>query len=139
MSTVMIFGSFDILHSGHFHVFKNAKQHGDKLVAVVARDKNMREYKNVEPFHTEEERRAMLENIQTIDEVVLGHPDDFYKVVKDKSPDVIALGYDQRLFVDKLESKLLEFGLNSKIVRLPSYKPEKYKSGKIKDYLMKHS
>ena len=48
------------------------------------------------------------------------------------SPDIICLGYDQKTFIDNLESKLVDFGLATKIVRLKSFHPEKYKSSKLK-------
>jgi len=58
-------------------------------------------------------------------------------VINDEKPDVICLGYDQQHFVNKLEEKIKEFGLNTKIIRLGSYQPEKYKSTKIKNALAK--
>jgi cytidyltransferase-like protein len=135
MKTVLIFGSFDILHYGHVHMFKHAREHGDKVVAVVATDVNMRKHKEIDPFHSEDERLEILKNISLIDDVRLGDKSDVYKVVNDVKPDVIALGYDQRIFVDELARKITEFGLDSQIVRLPSYKPGHYKTSNIRQYL----
>lgn len=42
MKKVLIFGSFDSLHKGHLNLFKQARKHGDKLIAVVARDETIK-------------------------------------------------------------------------------------------------
>jgi len=54
------------------------------------------------------------------------------RVLDDFAPDVICLGYDQQAFTDKLEAELAKRKLSTKIVRLPSYKPEEFKSTIIK-------
>lgn len=138
MKKVMVFGSFDILHPGHLHVFKSALEYGNYLVVVVARNKNIVENKKKEPFHNEEERFGMLSSISLVNKVLLGDLYDPYKVVKLESPDIIALGFDQQIFVDMLDDKIIEFGLETKIVRLPAYKPEKYASRLIKINLHKY-
>lgn len=60
-----------------------------------------------------------------------GNIDNKFQKIKQYQPDVICLGYDQIFFVDKLKSKLKEFKLNTKIIRLRAYQPEQYKSSKI--------
>ena len=57
---------------------------------------------------------------------------DPYKIIKQEKPDIIALGYDQNSYTNDLEKKIEEFGLKIKIARLKPYKPEKYKSSKLK-------
>lgn len=39
---VMVFGTFAVLHPGRLYFFNQAKKHGDKLIAVVARDVNVK-------------------------------------------------------------------------------------------------
>ena len=135
MKTVMIFGTFDILHYGHFHLFHEARKLGDRVIAVVGRDKNVRYVKGVKPFHNEKERAAILSHINLIDEVVLGDSKDVYKVIRKFRPDIIALGYDQKAYVDGLRIALKELQLPTKIVRLKSFGARKYKTGKIKKFL----
>ncbi|MCK4554633.1 NUDIX domain-containing protein, partial [Candidatus Parcubacteria bacterium] len=67
------------------------------------------------------------------DKVVLGNIKDKYKIIERFKPDVICLGYDQKIFTEKLKEKLQKFGLSkTRIIRLKSYKKEKYKSSKFK-------
>lgn len=138
MKTVMIFGTFDILHAGHFYLFKEAKKRGDQLIAVVARDKNVEKLKGNAPFHTDVERKNILSHIDYIDKAVLGDMYDVYKIIRKVKPDVIVLGYDQKSFVDSLYDKLKEHKLNTKVIRLKSHKSEFYKTSKIKEYLNKY-
>ena len=37
LKVVLVGGVFDVIHPGHIHTLKAAKQHGDVLVVVVAR------------------------------------------------------------------------------------------------------
>lgn len=137
MKKVMIFGTFDILHAGHINMFRQAREYGDHLVAVVSLDKTTLDIKGNAPFHTHEERKDFLTELKAIDEVVSGHASDVYEVVKHHAPDVIALGYDQKVFVDSLADKITEFGLETEIVKLSPYRPDDRKTGKIKEYLAK--
>ena len=135
MKTVMIFGTFDIVHAGHLHMFKEAKAYGDKLVAVVARDVNVEKIKDIGSLHNENERLYFLENIKLIDSALLGDKTDVYKVVKEIKPDVIALGYDQKVYVDELEDAITDAGLKTRIVRLAPYQENKFKTNKIRKYI----
>lgn len=135
MKSVMAFGTFDIFHIGHLKTLKQAKQLGDKLIVVIARDVNVRELKEKDPVHNEDERREIISNIEVVDKAVLGNKSDVYQVIKDYKPDTIALGYDQSHFIDKLRDNLQEFGLDCNIERLKPYKKEKMKSSKIKKKL----
>ncbi|KKQ28105.1 MAG: FAD synthase [Candidatus Magasanikbacteria bacterium GW2011_GWC2_37_14] len=131
----MIFGTFDIVHAGHLHMFKEAKKYGDFLVVVVARDQNVEIIKGLGSLHSEEERLLFLENIKLIDQVLLGDKTDVYKVVNEIKPNIIALGYDQKIYVDNLEKAITNFGLNTRIVRLAPYQENRLKSNKIRKYI----
>ncbi len=135
MKTVMIFGTFDIVHAGHLHMFKEAKAYGDKLVAVIARDVNVEKVKSLGSLHNEKERLNFLQNIKLVDEVVLGDKTDVYKVVREVKPAIIALGYDQKVYVEELEKAITQAGLKTAIVRLAPYQPNRLKTHKIKKYI----
>ena len=135
VKNVMIFGTFDLVHQGHMALFKQAKKKGNQVVAVVGRDERVKQIKQSEPIHTERERKQLLEQIKLIDRVVLGDKHDVYKVIKRLKPDVILLGYDQTVFTDKLQEKIQEFGLKTKIERAKPYKETKLKSSAIRKQL----
>lgn len=132
----MVFGTFDILHAGHIAFFQQARRYGDKLIVVLARDATVRLVKKHAPFHSERERAKLLRHIDLVDQVILGDKRDRYRVVRDIRPDVLALGYDQTVFVAGLVSYLKKTNLHKiKVVRLGAHVPGRYKSGKIKVYL----
>lgn len=136
MKTVLLFGTFDLLHIGHLNFFKQGRKLGDKLIVIVARDGNVKKTKGQLPLHTEKERIELLKHLDLIDQAVLGDPQDVYKIVKKLKPDVIGLGYDQIAFTDKLQAKLIEFKLTTKIVRLKPHQEQTKKSSKLKAHLM---
>lgn len=123
------------MHAGHIHLFKKAKEYGDYLVAVVSRDKNAEKVKGFIPFHNEQERLAYLENIKIIDEVRLGCTDEVYQVIREVKPDIIVLGYDQKIYVDNLEDAITDAGMSIQIVRLAPYQSERYKSARLRKYI----
>ncbi len=136
--TVMVFGVFDILHLGHIDMMKQAKSYGDNLIAVVARDENVKKIKKRDAYNVETDRRKLLEELKIVDKAVLGDPENPYKVVVEFKPDVIALGYDQKIFVDKLIEELENNSIDSEIVRLRPFSEETYKSGRARYYISKN-
>lgn len=133
----MVFGTFDIVHCGHLHMFTKAKEYGDELVVVVGRDKNVERIKGFGPLNSEEERLRFISHIDLVDRAILGDEEDVYKVIRDERPDVIALGYDQRAYIDNLAKEISKAQLQIEIVRLPEYFVEKYKSSIMKKYMEK--
>lgn len=122
---VVCAGTFDHFHLGHANFLKQAKALGDELIVIVARDENVRRIKNILPEHNENERRESVEKTDIPDKVTLGYTDkDIFKILENLKPDIIALGYDQRVSEDKLKERLPK----CKIVRLKPFKPDKYKS-----------
>lgn len=132
MKKVMCFGTFDVLHEGHRFYLTEARKLGDYLVVVVARDDTVKEVKKRQPLHSENERVRQLQQLGIADKVVLGNSGDKLRVVEEEKPSIICLGYDQTFFTDKIKERLQQRGLNVKVVRLPAYKPEVYKSSLIK-------
>lgn len=124
-SRVVCAGTFDHLHLGHASFLKQAKALGDELVVIVARDENVKRIKSIMPEHNETERRENVEKTRIPDKVVLGLSEkDIFIILEQLKPDIIALGYDQRVSEEAIQKRLP----NCKIVRLKPFKPEKYKS-----------
>lgn len=128
---VIVFGTFDIFHSGHRSYFRQAKKLGGRLIVVVARDINIEKIKGRWPRNNEQARFLAVQESDLADKVVLGGLEDRYKILEKIKPDIIALGYDQEIDWEELKNKLAMLGLESKIIRLKAYRPEVYKSSKL--------
>ena len=135
---VVATGVFDIIHSGHAHFLNAAKEHGDELVVSVANDDTVRRMKG-EPILSDERRAEMISYLKPVDHVVIGRTGNMLDIIVEEiRPNVIALGYDQRLFsTAELESKLLERGLDVKVVRLHEMEQDLAGSRKIISKIMK--
>lgn len=130
---VMVFGTFDIFHAGHEVFLKQAKKLGDYLIVVVSRDNTVKKVKGGYPENKEKKRLNNVKKCQYADKAVLGYEDDKYKIIRKFRPDIIALGYDQFVFTYKLNKIIIDESMDTKIIRLKSYKPEIYKSTIIKN------
>ncbi|MBW6440918.1 adenylyltransferase/cytidyltransferase family protein [Patescibacteria group bacterium] len=132
MKNVMVFGTFDILHKGHEDFFRQARKLGEYLIVIVARDKNVLKIKGKLPRNGEIVRQRKIVESKLADEVAIGSIEDRYKIIQEFKPNVICLGYDQKVSERELREKLIEFGLaKTKIIRLDSFFPEIYKSSKL--------
>lgn len=127
---IMIFGTFDKLHPGHFNLFKQARRLASNpfLIISVARDFNVKKIKNNLPKNSETKRVTQLKNIKYVDKVVLGAKRNYIAHILTHSPNIIALGYDQVAYTANLAKKLAKRGLKPKIYKLRAFKPHVYKS-----------
>ncbi len=128
MKKVLIFGTFDGLHPGHFNFFEQAKKYGDYLIVVVARDKTVKRIKNRFPSRNEMERLRTLQGCKLINEARLGYENNPYRIIREINPDVICLGYDQKTFTENLPKELEKMKLATKIYKMKPFQPEKYHS-----------
>ncbi|MCX6761986.1 MAG: FAD synthase [Candidatus Moranbacteria bacterium] len=132
MKKVMAFGTFDIFHAGHKSYLEQAKELGEYLIVVVARDETVLLIRKQRSVNSEQERRRIIKESKIANEVVLGNLDDKYAVIEKYRPDVIAIGYDQLVDLAELTEKLGNLKLKAEIVRLKSYEPERFKSSKLR-------
>ena len=128
---VMVFGTFDILHQGHLFLFKKAKELGDELYVIIAKDKNVEKFKKNLPKNNEQQRLENIKNIEEVNQIILGDENDIYKIIEEIKPDIIALGYDQN--EQNLNNELEKRNLKIKIVRLEAFKEKKFKSSLLKN------
>jgi len=135
MKTIMVFGTFDLVHKGHLSFFRQAKKLGDRLIVVAARDKSVFDAKRCWPKNKEKIRVKTLRKIDIIDKALLGSKThNFYRTVRRFKPAVLALGYDQKPSIPALKKDLLKHRIkNVKIIRLRAYRPDIYKSSKLSD------
>jgi len=66
-------------------------------------------------------RLELVQALKPVDRAILGREGDMFEIVKEVSPDIIVLGYDQSFDVDKLQADLVKRGLKAKVVRLSKY------------------
>jgi FAD synthetase len=129
---VMVFGTFDILHHGHINFFTQAKKYGNYLIVIVARDKNVRKSKGKNSKYDESTRLVRVRKLKIVNKAKLGDLYDKFKVISEEKPDVICLGYDQKISISDLQKKLGNLEVKAKVCRLKPYKPEIYKTSKLK-------
>jgi len=137
-TSIMLFGTFDHLHAGHQNFIEQAKALAPKntkpfVIAILARDKTVKQIKQSLPDNLEKIRKENLEETDWTDIVALGEKRDKYKVIRKYKPNIIALGYDQFAFTHQLKKLIIDLRLDTKIVRLSPYKPNIYKSSIIRE------
>lgn len=134
MKKVMVFGVFDGIHRGHRDFFEQAKALGDYLIVVVAQDSSVQRLKGHPPKMNLAERLEYLEEEGDVDEVVMGDLKlSSWDVIKKYMPDIIALGYDQKLLREDLNKNLSSLDIKPEIKILDEYEPNKYHSSFLND------
>jgi len=135
---VVATGVFDIIHIGHAHFLNAAKEYGDELVVIVANDDTVRRMKG-EPILSDKMRADVVSYLKPVNQVVIGRTGNMLDIIVEEiKPDIIALGYDQRLFTRKeLEKQLFDRGLSVKVIRLPEMEQDLAGSRKIISKIMK--
>ena len=132
-------GTFDILHPGHLHYLEDAAARGDELHVIVARRDNVTH--KAKPVCPDRQRREMIAALDVVDEVHLGHPEDFFVPVREISPDVIVLGFDQHHDEDAIADALAAEGIDAAVTRAtgrePRYEGELLSTGDIIDKLLR--
>jgi len=88
-------GCFDILHSGHIHLFREAKKFGDVLFVAVNDDSSIRKIKGpTRPIFPLEERMEVLEAISDVDFLVSFSEETPKVIISSLLPDVLVKGGD---------------------------------------------
>ncbi len=92
MRTILTGGKFNHMHPGHAWLLRKAKKLG-KLIVVIAHDRHNKRLYAV-PAKI---RKKNIGKLGVADKIVVGSPTGFVGVVKKYRPDVIVLGYDQKI------------------------------------------
>jgi cytidyltransferase-like protein len=125
-------GVFDIIHPGHIHTLRAAKELGNILVVVIATDKTAQKMKNRIPLHNMGLRRDLVRSLSMVDYAMVGQEGDIFKSVQLIKPNIIALGYDQIHQEEFIIKGCKKIGVEVSIARLQSPIPD-IKSSKIED------
>ena len=70
MTTVLCHGVFDIVHPGHLEHFRQAKQHGDRLIVAIVADAYVRKGPG-RPMFSQQQRADFLCSLKIVDEVTI--------------------------------------------------------------------
>ena len=119
MVTVITYGTFDLMHYGHYNLLKRASQLGDKLIVGVSSDDFCAE-KGKKPVYNEEKRMEMVADLRFVDKVVLENSlaqkvDD----VKEFGVDIFCLGDDYKDVFPKMPEYQQLIDLGCKVMFLP--------------------
>lgn len=112
--------SADIIHPGHINILKEASKYG-KVTVGLLNDNAISSYKKL-PFMSFEHRRAVLEGIKYVSEIVeqktLDYTDNLIKI----KPDIVLHGDDWKNGIQKsVREKVVEVlkGWNGVLVEIP--------------------
>ncbi|MBI3336676.1 adenylyltransferase/cytidyltransferase family protein [Candidatus Peregrinibacteria bacterium] len=119
---ILVFGTFDQLHPGHLFFLNEARKRGE-LHIVIARDSNVERIKGRSASESQKERKSAVEKAFPDAQVILGESEDFLVPVRNIHPDLIILGYDQRL-----PPGVQETDFSCPVERSSAMEPSKYKS-----------
>lgn len=129
---VLTAGVFDLLHLGHVKFLEEAKKIGGKnaeLIVIVARDKTVKNRKGEKPVMSEDQRRALVESLEVVDEAILGYEKfSIDKVVEKIKPDIIALGHDQKGIGEIVRKAIMNKSLKIKVVKIGKFSEDELNS-----------
>jgi len=93
--TVFTNGCFDILHRGHIEYLKASKKLGAKLIVGLNSDESVKRLKSENrPINNQNDRKAVLQELSFVDEVIIFDEDTPYDLIKKIKPDIITKGGD---------------------------------------------
>lgn len=95
MTTVITFGTFDVLHVGHLRILQRSRELGDRLVVGVSSDALNVAKKGREPVFSQEERCELVANLKCVDEVFVEESLELKRDYIEKyAADVLVMGDD---------------------------------------------
>jgi D-beta-D-heptose 7-phosphate kinase/D-beta-D-heptose 1-phosphate adenosyltransferase len=115
---VLVKGVYDLLHSGHYFSFINAKKYGDILIVAVSSDTAVTKRKgNERPIISEEDRLLMIAALSCVDWVTLYDQDSPYELLKVLKPNVFTASHFDYLSKEQQEelSKSIQFIITPKL------------------------
>lgn len=115
MTTVLTYGTFDLLHVGHSNLLQRAASLGDRLVVGLSTDDFCRE-KGKSPVIPYEDRKLLLEALRVVDLVI---PETCWA---QKTRDVVTHGVDVFCMGDDWEGKFDFLRAYCHVVYLPRTK-----------------
>ena len=95
---IWVNGCFDVLHRGHFELFKYAKSLGNELVVGIDTDLKVSQDKGADrPYNNLQDRMFALQSIKYIDKVIsFNSRKELESLISLYSPDILLVGSDWR-------------------------------------------
>lgn len=88
-------GCFDILHRGHVEYLNEARNLGDYLLVGVNSDASVKKLKGLNrPINNEDDRAYLLDNLKSVDYVIVFEEDTPFNLIKEIVPDILVKGGD---------------------------------------------
>ena len=95
MTTVITFGTFDVLHVGHVRVLNRAAALGDRLVVGVSSDALNFAKKGRNPVFDQDERTEIVANLKVVDAVFVEESlEKKREYVLEHGADILVMGDD---------------------------------------------
>jgi rfaE bifunctional protein nucleotidyltransferase chain/domain len=96
MKRIVVNGTFDILHPAHIDLLNTAKSLGNYLLVCIDTDSRVKQIKGKNrPIYNQDERKLMLLNLKSVDEVQLFDTDEELEtILKQYKPDIMVKGDD---------------------------------------------
>jgi D-beta-D-heptose 7-phosphate kinase/D-beta-D-heptose 1-phosphate adenosyltransferase len=98
MTTVIVNGTFDILHPGHVAMLNTARSLGNYLIVCIDTDRRVQELKGVNrPINNQLDRKVLLQNLKSVDIVeFFDSEEELIKLIKLYKPSVMVKGSDYK-------------------------------------------
>ncbi len=94
-TTVITFGTFDVLHVGHIRVLTRSAALGDRLVVGVSSDALNFSKKGRNPVFSQDERLEIVSSLKVVDDVFLEESlEQKREYVLAQSADILVMGDD---------------------------------------------
>lgn len=96
MTTVVVNGTFDILHPGHVAMLNTARSLGNYLIVCIDTDRRVKELKgDKRPINDQVFRKAMLQNLKAVDIVeFFDSEEELIEILQLYQPDIMVKGSD---------------------------------------------
>lgn len=94
---VLTLGTFDLLHTGHLHLFKKCAElagDGGEVIVAVNPDEFIKQFKGKYPVQTFLERQEMVASCRWVDVVIQTPGPDASALIDDIDPHFIVIGSD---------------------------------------------
>ncbi len=113
MTTVITFGTFDVLHIGHIRILQRARALGDRLVVGVSTDALNVAKKSRAPVYPEHERLEIIASLKFVDETFLEES------LEKKAEYIARYGADVLVMGDDWKGRLDAYRAHCRVEYLP--------------------